>query len=35
VGEGFPPELSTVESDEENWMEIWNNVFMEYYRDES
>lgn len=31
----FPPEGSNVKTDEENWMEIWNNVFMEYYRDES
>jgi len=36
VGEPeFPPEGSTVENDEDNRMEIWNNVFMEYYRDES
>lgn len=27
----FPPEGSNVENDEDNWMEIWNNVFMEYY----
>lgn len=26
----FPPEGSNVENDEDNWMEIWNNVFMEY-----
>lgn len=26
----FPPVWSNVESDEDNWMEIWNNVFMEY-----
>ncbi len=26
----FPPEGSNVETDESNWMEIWNNVFMEY-----
>jgi len=30
----FPPEWSNVKSDEDNWMEIWNNVFMEFYRDE-
>jgi alanyl-tRNA synthetase len=36
VGESeFPPEGSNVKSDEDNWLEIWNNVFMEYYRDES
>ena len=28
----FPPEWSNVENDENNWMEIWNNVFMEYNR---
>ncbi len=26
----FPPEWSNVGNDEKNWMEIWNNVFMEY-----
>lgn len=26
----FPPVWSNVETDEDNWMEIWNNVFMEY-----
>ena len=26
----FPPEWSNVKNDEENWMEIWNNVFMEF-----
>ena len=30
----FPPEGSNVKDDEDNWMEIWNNVFMEFYRDE-
>lgn len=28
----FPPEGSNVANDEKNWMEIWNNVFMEYNR---
>jgi len=33
VGESeFPPAWSNVETDEDNWMEIWNNVFMEYNR---
>jgi alanyl-tRNA synthetase len=33
VGESeFPPEYSNVGNDEDNWMEIWNNVFMEYKR---
>jgi len=31
----FPPEWSNVETDEDNWMEIWNNVFMEYVKDEN
>lgn len=30
----FPPEGSNVKDDEDNRMEIWNNVFMEYYRDD-
>ena len=30
----FPPAWSNVENDEDNWMEIWNNVFMEYNRKE-
>ncbi|GHV21385.1 hypothetical protein FACS189428_1730 [Clostridia bacterium] len=36
VGESeFPPEGSNVKDDEENRLEIRNNVFMEYYRDDS
>lgn len=31
----LPPAGSNVWSDPDNWMEIWNNVFMEYYRDDS
>jgi len=30
----FPSEDSNVKNDEDNWMEIWNNVFMEYNRNE-
>jgi alanyl-tRNA synthetase len=30
----FPPAWSTVENDDNNWMEIWNNVFMAYHRNE-
>lgn len=31
----FPTAWSTVWNDEKNWMEIWNNVFMEYIKDEA
>lgn len=31
----FPTPGSTVGNDEKNWMEIWNNVFMEYVKDEN
>jgi len=30
----LPPVWSNVENDEDNWMEIWNNVFMEYIKNE-
>jgi alanyl-tRNA synthetase len=30
----FPPLWSTVENDDAQWMEIWNNVFMAYHRNE-
>lgn len=32
VGDGEPSPDSNVKNDEENWMEIWNNVFMEFNR---
>ncbi len=32
VGEGVPPVGSNKGTDSANWMEIWNNVFMEYNR---
>ena len=32
VGEGEPNPASNVKDDEDNWMEIWNNVFMEFNR---
>lgn len=32
VGEGSPAPNSNKETDSKNWMEIWNNVFMEYNR---
>lgn len=32
VGEGLPPAGSNKGTDGANWMEIWNNVFMEYNR---
>ncbi len=31
----FPDETDNVKKDDSQWLEIWNNVFMEYYRDES
>ncbi len=33
--EEFPPDSSNVWNDEENRMEIWNNVFMAYYKDKT
>lgn len=32
VGEGLPSPDSNKANDPDNWMEIWNNVFMEYNR---
>lgn len=31
----YPPESSNPGTDEDNRLEIWNNVFMQFYRDES
>ena len=33
VGEGTPPESSNPGNDEKNWVEIWNDVFMQYNKD--
>lgn len=33
VGEGQPPQNSNPGNDEENWVEIWNDVFMQYNKD--
>jgi len=33
--ETLPPAGSTVWNDPKNWMEIWNNVFMEFVKDEN
>jgi alanyl-tRNA synthetase len=30
----FPPENSNPGTDEENWLEIWNDVFMQYFKNE-
>ena len=30
VGEGQPPQDSSPETDSKNWVEIWNDVFMQY-----
>lgn len=33
VGDGeFPPDSSNQGTDESNWMEIWNDVFMQYFK---
>jgi len=31
----FPPKNSNPSTDEDNRLEVWNNVFMEFYRDEA
>lgn len=35
VGGGDPPEDSNPENDESNWVEIWNDVFMQYNKTEN
>ncbi|MBI4976768.1 MAG: alanine--tRNA ligase [Spirochaetes bacterium] len=30
LGDGYPPESSNPGNDKKNWMEIWNDVFMQY-----
>ena len=30
----FPPEDSNPDTDEDNWLEIWNDVFMQYFKKE-
>ncbi len=35
IGEWEAPEVFDPEKDDENWLEIWNNVFMWYYKDEN
>ena len=34
IGEGEAPEVFDPEKDDDHWLEIWNNVFMAYYKDE-
>ena len=33
VGKGHPPKESNPGNDETKWVEIWNDVFMQYYKD--
>jgi len=33
--ESFPPKWSNPKTDDDNRLEIWNNVFMEFYRDDT
>ena len=32
TGEGEPGENSNIESEPDNWVEIWNDVFMQYFK---
>ena len=33
IGPGEPPKVHDPVKDDEHWLEIWNNVFMSYYKD--
>lgn len=35
VGEGLPPEESNPDNDSAHWVEIWNDVFMQYHKSEN
>jgi alanyl-tRNA synthetase len=35
VGKGLPPKNSDPGNDEKNWVEIWNDVFMQYNKNET
>lgn len=35
IGPGEAPSVFDPEKDDEHWLEIWNNVFMAYYKDDA